>query len=143
MNTLQAKTQFVNWVRKNDPFLYAVAKKRAELVKSDELNGIDIGGFFNNLVDTVKSIAPTVITYQGQKKILDVQIQRARNGLPPLDSSQYTPTVKVEAQLTPENERAAQRIAINTVKESAQGMQKYMLIGIAGVLAYVLLKGRR
>lgn len=141
----KAQKQFVMWVKDNDPFLFAIAQKRMRIANGENLGGfLDAAtGIFENVVDTVKNVAPSLIQYRSQKKILDLQLERARQNLPPLDAAAYTPTVKVQAELTPENERAAQRIAINTAKEGIQGMQKYFFLGAAGVLAYVLLRGRR
>lgn len=135
-----AQKQFEKWVSNNDPFLYEIALKKYELENKELAGGV--GDFFSSLVDTVKKVAPTIITYKGQKKILDVQIQRAKNGLPPLQADQYTPTVKVQAELTPENERAAQRIAINTAKEGVKDMQKYFFGGLL-LLGFVFYNKRR
>lgn len=46
-------------------------------------------------IDTLARILPSVLASVQQKQLLDVQIERARAGLPPLDVSQYTPGVSV------------------------------------------------
>lgn len=46
-------------------------------------------------IDTLARILPSVLASVQQKQLLDVQIERARAGLPPLDVSQYTPGVAV------------------------------------------------
>lgn len=144
MNTA-AKKQFIKWVKDNDPFLFEIAKKRYQIEQGQNLNGLmdTVTGIFNSVADTVKNVAPSIIQFKSQKKILDLQLERAKQGLPPIDAAAYTPTVKVAAEITPENEAAAKRIAVETAKTAAQGMQKYMLMGIAGVLVYVLARGRR
>lgn len=46
-------------------------------------------------IDTLSRILPSILASVQQKQLLDVQIERARAGLPPLDVSQYTPGVSV------------------------------------------------
>ena len=46
-------------------------------------------------VDTLARILPSVLATVQQKDLLDVQVQRAKQGLPPLDVSQYTSGVSV------------------------------------------------
>jgi hypothetical protein len=68
--------------------------------------------------DALQSILPTLaLTYQ-QKRILDVQAQRMRAGLAPLDASQYG--VGVSVGLSPD-------------------VQKWLLFGGAALLAAILL----
>lgn len=45
--------------------------------------------FADTIANTVKSLANTVLPLISQKQILDVQLQRAKNGQPPLDTSAY------------------------------------------------------
>lgn len=46
-------------------------------------------------IETATRIANTVLLTRAQKQLLDVQIQRARQGLAPLDASQYSMGVNV------------------------------------------------
>ena len=46
-------------------------------------------------LDTLQRVLPTIVTSYQQKQLLDVQIDRAKQGLPPLDVSQYAPGVRV------------------------------------------------
>lgn len=45
--------------------------------------------------DTLQRLLPILATTYQQKQLLDVQVERARNGLPPLDASMYAPGVQV------------------------------------------------
>lgn len=40
-------------------------------------------------IDSLARLAPALVLANSQKKLLDIQMDRARQGLPPLDSSQY------------------------------------------------------
>lgn len=54
--------------------------------------------------DTLQRILPIIAATYQQKQLLDVQVQRARDGQPPLDASMYAPGVKVG--LSPETMQA-------------------------------------
>lgn len=45
--------------------------------------------------DTLQRLLPILATTYQQKQLLDVQVDRARQGLPPLDASMYAPGVQV------------------------------------------------
>lgn len=45
--------------------------------------------------DTLQRLLPILAATYQQKQLLDVQVDRARNGLPPLDASMYAPGVQV------------------------------------------------
>lgn len=45
--------------------------------------------------DTLQRLLPILATTYQQRQLLDVQVERARNGLPPLDASMYAPGVQV------------------------------------------------
>lgn len=139
----QSEAQFVEWLRRNDPFLFLVAQKRMELNSGSGLGAIDFGAIFTNVVNTIKDVAPSVIAAQGQKRILDLQIERARNNLPPLDTTNYMPSVKIAAEITPENEAAAIRIAQQTANDAAQKMKPYFFGGLALAAYLFFKKGRR
>ncbi len=135
-----SKAAFLQWLQDNDPFLFEVVKKRAGM---DGGLGFDWGGLFNTAVGVIKDVAPAVISAQGQKKILDLQIERARQNLPPLDTTNYMPTVKIAADITPENEAAAIRIAQQTANDAAQKMKPYFFGGLALVAYLFFKKGRK
>ncbi len=46
-------------------------------------------------IDALSRILPTIVATVQQRQLLQVQIERARQGLPPLDVSQYTSGVSV------------------------------------------------
>jgi hypothetical protein len=47
-------------------------------------------------LQAVESIVPTVLTARYQDKVLSTNLQRAQQGLPPLDTAQFQPGVQVE-----------------------------------------------
>lgn len=76
-------------------------------------------------MDSLARLLPILAATEQQKKLLDVQADRARQGLPPLDVSQYSAGAKVNFSLDP-------------------ALQKALILGGAGLLAILFLsrKGR-
>lgn len=135
----RAQKEFVRWVQQNDPFLFEVAKKR--LAMRQDMGAIDWGGIFKGVADTVKNVAPTLVQYQSQKKVLDMQMKRAEQGLPPADVQNYSPVVRVAAEMTPETEAAATRVAQQSVKTGVSELMPLFLLG--GLGAFFLLNKKR
>lgn len=72
-------------------------------------------------MDTLQRTLPVLVATYQQKEILDIQMERARQGLPPLDPSQYG--VGVTVGLSPD-------------------VKRWLLIGGAGLAAVLLLSRR-
>lgn len=135
--------QLIRWLKENDPFLLEVAKQR-HAIKENSLNGpFDaFGSFINNVVNTVKEVAPALINLKGQKKILDIQLKRAEQNLPPIKAENYTPTIRVAPTITPETREAAKQIAYDTAKNAGQQMMLPAIL-IGGGLIYFATNRRR
>lgn len=94
-------------------------------------------GWLDKLIGAASTIAPAYIQFKQQQDILDMQIERAKQGLPPLESAYIAPTVRVEAGMTPEMMTTARR----GITEGLQNIAiPAMLIG--GVLLLTM-GGRR
>lgn len=142
----RAQIELLHWVKENDPFIFNLAKERYKL----QTQGMGTvaptdtkSGFFSSFIDTVKNIVPAVIGYKQQKKIMDLQIERARTGQPPLDASAYAPVMRVEAAVSPEGEASARRIAIDTVRSGIGDMKPYLIGGLGLLAVFLLTKKRR
>lgn len=119
MNT--AQQQFVEWVRVNQPTLYEATIARIGVGESDQKT------WWQSFVGAAKELVPVVVSARSQKRLLDVQMKRAQRGLPPLNTAQIAPTVRVQAGLTPEIKKMIIPVA---------------LVGF-GLLAFFMLKKRR
>ncbi len=143
----QAKKAAIDWFKQNEPFMYKVAMKRIELENNQLAGwgdiGASIGKVFSSLTDTVANVAPTYLQYQQQKKVMDMQMKRAESGLPPANVEDYTPAVKIQAEVSPETEQAITRVAQQSIETGAQKMMPFLLAG-GGLVAFLLLrkKGR-
>lgn len=69
-------------------------------------------------MDTLQRTLPILVATYQQKEILDIQMERARQGLPPLDPSQYG--IGVSVGLSPD-------------------VKRWLMIGGAGIVAVMLL----
>lgn len=91
-----AQEQFVEWVRTNQPTLYEATIARIGVGASDQQS------WWQSFIGAAKELVPVVVSARSQKRLLDVQMKRAQRGLPPLNTAQIAPTVRVQAGLTPE-----------------------------------------
>jgi hypothetical protein len=138
---VDSKQAFVQWVKRNDPFLYNVAAKRAAIVNGDGLGGLL--DMFTSLSETVTKIAPQVLQIDAQRRILKTQLARAKQGLPPLETAEYAPTVKVSAAVTPEMEQAATRVAIQSTQAGLTQLQPFILGGMGLLAVYLFMRAKR
>lgn len=93
-------------------------------------------GWLDKLIGAATTIAPAYLQFQQQKEILDMQLERAKQGLPPLETAYMAPTVRVQTELGPEAQRAA-REGIT----AGLGTLAFPLILVAG--AFLLMQGGR
>lgn len=135
--------RFVQWLRKTQPRLYALAKQRIGepptglgALGQEATTTTNGGTWFSNLTDTLSTLATTYLPYKQQKDLLDVQLERARQGLPPLDTSQYATAVQVG--LDPEQTRAALQQAGGAAVDFMT--QPMVLMAGAGLLLLVMMR---
>lgn len=136
--------RFVQMMKKTHPRLYALAKQRAgeppaglgALGQKTTTTADTAGTWFSRFTDTVTSLAPTYLQYQSQKELLQIQLERARQGLAPLETSQYAPAVQIG--LDPAQTRAA--IAAAGTRAGEFLTQPMVLAAGAGLLLLVLMR---
>lgn len=130
----------INWVKQNDPYLYqvALAKTKAE---AQNLGETAPSGFMANLLDNIQKAGTALLQYKGQKKILDLQVERARQGLPPINAADYAPTIKTQIALDPETMQQAQATGIQMAKDGINSL-KPIFFGALALGAFLMLKRR-
>ncbi len=93
--------------------------------------------WLDKLVGAAKDIAPAFIQFKQQKEILDMQVERAKQGLPPLEAAYIAPTVRIQTELSPEMMTTA-RAGIT------EGLQKLAIpLLLVGGVALVMMTGKR
>lgn len=138
----QARKMFLQWLQRNDPFLYKTAR-RVAVMRKQNLSGMGEfkwGEFFQSATDTIKNALPTYLQTKQQKEIMDIQMERARQGLPPLETTQYTSPITISPQISPDTEAAMNRIALNTVQG---GLGKLLPWIIGGGLLFTIFLSKK
>lgn len=123
-----ARKQFLNWLAKTRPdFMRAVirAAKRNGAIEpfgfgQDEETEED-KAWWETLIDTAGQLATQYYQVQSQRDIIKMNAERAKQGLPPIDTSDVAPRVGVDVAIDWEQ------------------LKVPLLIG-GGLLAFALLK---
>ena len=127
------RQQFINWLKRWAPRVYTYAKEAAdrEQARDGALNGLS--GWFDSFMDKLTDAGGKYLQLRTQKDILDAQMERMRAGLPPLQTSEYAPTVKVQP------DPATTKQITGAIGAGFQGALPWV-IGAGGLL---LLMGRK
>ena len=140
----KAENQFMHWLYVNSPKLYQVginAAKRAINDASMNGLGVDWGGIFTSITNTVKEAAPALLQLKQQKDLLKLQIERAKKSQPPITAEDYaayaTPAVSasVEAQGKTALPVNVQPVILGM---PASKLMSYVAFGVAGFMVYKL-----
>ncbi len=135
---------FIDWLKKNDPFLFEVAMKRhtEKTASGRQLGFIDfanfnIGDLLKTTLDTVKNVAPQVIQAKQQYDLMKTQIKRAETGLPPLDVQAYQVIPGTQTQYQPIQYDAAMVRQYSSTQPKTNWMP--WVLGAAGIGVVALL----
>jgi len=132
-NVEKNRKSFLQWTKKKFPKLYQRAlldvQSKKGLGESDSNGFTD---FFGNIFSSLKDLAPSVLQFKQQKSLMKMQLERAKQGLPPANVADYTPTFKAQVDLAPSTRRA--------VITGATDMMKPILIGGAALAAFLILR---
>lgn len=106
-----AYRSFIDWLKQRQPEVFAnLAYTRPDLVSPEmmfESAGFlgdvetdpefvaDSQGILDKSLDALQKILPGYYQYSAQKQLIDLNIERAKQGLTPVDSGALAPTVKV------------------------------------------------
>ena len=118
--TQLARAQFLTWLKRTSPMTFQHALKVAETAKSHfvaqsgnprALSGlgentdgtVSTKTWWQSLAEGITQAGTAYLAYKGQKANIDLNLQRAQQGLPPIDYSRYTaPTVRTQVDVSPE-----------------------------------------
>lgn len=137
------RQRFVTWLKTRQPKVWALVKSRIGAppaaglgaLSADETGATSSESWWQKLTGTVTNLLQTKLAYDTQKDLLQVQLDRAKEGQPPLDTTAYQPTVNVTAD--PAAIRTAVQYAGSGITSTLQ--QNLPLIA-AAIGAYLLLK---
>lgn len=94
--TIRSRRQFLNWIKDWAPQLYVVAKRKADQEDAQDNTLGSLTGWFDTFTDSLTKVGGQYLQLRTQKDILDAQMERMKQGLPPLQTSEYAPTVAVK-----------------------------------------------
>jgi hypothetical protein len=146
---LAARRAFVRWLKRAYPGVVEQLETALEAVELErELSGVgqaetEEGSWLDKLIGAAQQILPAYLQYEQQREVLDIQLERARAGLPPLETGQYAPSVQVG--LDPETVRRLGDEAMTRASAAAQGVfagpWPWILLGVGGI-ALVAMQGQ-
>lgn len=98
-----AANQFLSWLQVKQPSVYGLMKvMRKDLLTTGPLSGLGDSTDPASATDWVASVtgfltqvAPAVIQLKSQQSLINANLERAKQGLPPLDASSVTPGVNL------------------------------------------------
>jgi len=106
-----AYRSFIDWLKQRQPEVFAnLAYTRPDLVspemmfesagflgdvESDPETTATVASVAGKALDTIKEWLPNIMQYDYQRRLIDLNIERAKRGETPVDSSSLAPTVKV------------------------------------------------
>lgn len=93
---IRHRRMFVNWLKNWAPQVYADAKRKADQIEVTDGTLGQLAGWWETFSDSVGSLGGKYLQFKTQKEILDAQMERMRQGQPPLQTSEYAPTVAVK-----------------------------------------------
>lgn len=114
--TEKNRARFLDWLREYNPALFRASIKYAETWKEGvkaaggspaALSGVALGDtdtstWWQQLTQGITSMGTAYLAYEGQKNIIQLNTQRAAQGLPPLDPTTGAPTIRTSVGLSPE-----------------------------------------
>jgi len=93
--SVQSKTQFLEWLKKTYPLVFEAAYEKMYREQGLQAETPTEENWLDKILNSVSQVAPAILSLKQQKELLDIQMDRAKKGLPPLEVSQYAPTVNV------------------------------------------------
>jgi hypothetical protein len=133
----KARLQFATWVKQRDPALYARAIEAAKSASPEAVSGLGLASdFWTKFTDGLTQLATASIALKSQKAILDTNIARAQQGLPPIDMSAGAPVIRTQIGVDPAT-------AARLQEGATAGVMRLLPWAIGAVAGFMLLKGKR
>lgn len=137
----KSKLQFLTWLKNRHPEVYESAILKADsstLGEAQDTSNQNDTPWWQKAVTGVIAAGSTYLNLKAQRDALKMNLQRAEQGLPPVDTSEITqaPTVRTQVDLPPE--------IITKVTESAgQNVNKMLMVGGGIALLAILVMSKK
>jgi hypothetical protein len=132
----KARLQFATWVKQRDPALYAQALARAKQAAPADVAGLGVASdFWGKFTEGLTQLATASVALKAQRQVLDTNIQRAQQGLPPIDMSAGAPVIRTQIGVDPAT-------AARLQEGAASGVMRLLPWALGGVAAFMFLRRR-
>ena len=133
--TAKARAAFITWLRDSSPEAYRFAMERAYSNGLSDTAPASTGFDWKKFLDAATAATTAVFQTKAQKDMLKVNIERAKAGLPPMDTSFAAPVIRTQFDVSPE-------IAAQLQQTAQAATMNVALVAGAGLLAFMLLRRR-
>lgn len=138
-----ARIQFVDWLKENFPDLARAAISHAEN-GSVLTNGLGQmgppapsgGSFWQKLAAGATALGTTYLALKNQREALRINLERAKQGQPPIDMGAAAPVIKTQVDIDP-------ALARRLVSDAGAGLNRTLLMVGGLALAAMLFMGRK
>lgn len=138
-----AQQKMINWVKQNDPFLYDVAMKNYQMKTGNGgLNGVFDNFDFGKFVGSLTSAAAKVANEAANIKVLNENIKRAKQGIPPITTASYQPSNPSYAPYTAEGQYAVNYTA-RSLSPGGFSITSLLPWAAIGLVGFMLVKKAR
>ena len=146
----RARAQFLTWLQNNHPELFDAVVARASTANmaiiAQELSGLGVHGGAEGVLTSVKdsgdawwqkiagglTAAGTVyLSLKNQRDAMELNLERAKQGLPPVDAGVTAPVIRTEIDLPPD-------VVKQLTAGAGQQVNKLLLFGGAAIIAIML-----
>lgn len=137
----QSRTQFADWLKTNHPALFQRAIRIAENATNNGLGQIGppapatepTKSFWEKFTEAAAGLGTTYLTLKNQRDAMKINLDRAQQGLPPIDAATSAPVIRVQTDLSPQ-------LTDRLVSTAGEGLNKMLLLGAAAVAAFFIFK---
>lgn len=85
--------------------------------------------WYQKVLDVAGSVGEAYFTYKAQKDVMKVQQRRAEQGLPPIPTEAYAPTIRHQVDIPPEIKQAAMGTGTLIALAAGAGLLLWMAMG--------------
>lgn len=136
MNQAQARIHFADWLKATHPEIFQRAIAAAEKSVAT-LSGLGeeapSKSFWEKFTETAAALGTTYLTLKNQRDAMKINLERARQGQPPIDIATTAPVIRTQVDVSPELQ---QRL----VSTAGEGLNKILLWGGIALLGFFAFK---
>ncbi len=134
----QSRVQFADWLKTNHPALFKRAIRVAENATNNGLGQVapvaePTKSFWEKFTEAAAGLGTTYLTLKNQRDAMKINLERAQQGLSPIDAGTSAPVITTQVALSPE-------LTNRLVSTAGEGMNKMLLFGAAAVAAFFLFR---